>query len=111
MCWYGKSFNICYDCAREFNHKTHKIPCVAANGVVEKEEKQKEKGKGRVNVRVCLVEKRLQYPVIRTEDNCAECKASRVAEEECQRRIYRLRPLHLPIAEKSRMRVLTEAYR
>ncbi|KAK5635930.1 hypothetical protein RRF57_011642 [Xylaria bambusicola] len=93
MCWTGKAFNTCYECAREFNHKAHKVPCDAAK-----------------NGQAC-VERWLDYPVIHTGDNYAEYKACRAAEEECQRQIYCSRPLYLPILGKNRMRALAAAYR
>ncbi|KAI3329768.1 hypothetical protein F4824DRAFT_481277 [Ustulina deusta] len=93
MCWSGTAFNACYECAREFNHRAHVVPCHAAE-----------------NGRPCAP-KRLDYDVIHSGDNCAECKAARAAEEECQRLIYRTRPLNLRVQGKERMSALAAAYR
>ncbi|KAI1299869.1 hypothetical protein F5Y03DRAFT_397380 [Xylaria venustula] len=93
MCWTSTSFNHCYECAKTFNHRPHKIPCHAAE-----------------NNQKCII-KRLDHEVVHTGENCAECKASRAAEEECQRMIYRSRPLVLDVKGKDRMRALALAYR
>ncbi|KAI0876112.1 hypothetical protein GGS24DRAFT_499143 [Hypoxylon argillaceum] len=49
--------------------------------------------------------------VIETDDNCVECKACQKAEEECQRNIYRSRPLCLHVKDKGRMSALLASYR
>ncbi|KAI0798372.1 hypothetical protein GGR55DRAFT_672488 [Xylaria sp. FL0064] len=93
MCWSGAAYNVCYECAKQFNPKPHMVPCYAAE-----------------NGRSCTV-RHLEYDVVHTGENCAECKAARAAEEECQRRIYSSRPLNLDVKGKDRMRALTAAYR
>ncbi|KAI1158126.1 hypothetical protein F5B18DRAFT_111025 [Nemania serpens] len=93
MCRSTVCFNYCYECAREFNHKTHIVRCRATK-----------------NSHSCTSKQTYDY-VIQTSENCRECKASRLAEEECQRMIYRSRPLCLDIKGKERMSALLACYR
>ncbi|KAI0444031.1 hypothetical protein F4803DRAFT_549609 [Xylaria telfairii] len=93
MCWTGIAFNHCYDCSREFGHTAHTTPCHASE-----------------NGQPCALI-HLPHYIIHTGENCAECKASREAEEECQRKIYNSRPLNLDVKNKRRMRGLLAAYR
>ncbi|KAI1826905.1 hypothetical protein F4861DRAFT_495621 [Xylaria intraflava] len=95
MCWSSVAFSHCYECSREFNRRTHVIPCYASE-----------------NGRLCAV-KPLRHDVIQTNENCADCKAARSAEEECQRLLYRSRPLPLGlhVQTKKRMATLFAAFR
>ncbi|KAI1438996.1 hypothetical protein GGR50DRAFT_690764 [Xylaria sp. CBS 124048] len=87
MCWAGKCFNHCYECAKEFNHGEHVIPCYAYENRAE-----------------CKV-KQLEYDIIQTSETCNDCTAARKAEEECQRTIYRSRPLNLAPETATRKRI------
>ncbi|GAW22132.1 hypothetical protein ANO14919_116670 [Xylariales sp. No.14919] len=93
MCWTGIAFNFCYDCAKEYDHRAHTIPCRAAEN----------------NEPCTLVY--LENYIVQTEDNCATCKASQAAEEECQRQARRSRPLNLHVKGRKRFNALASAYR
>ncbi|KAJ8132187.1 hypothetical protein O1611_g1434 [Lasiodiplodia mahajangana] len=92
MCWSKVGFKFCYECSREFEHKARIIPCRAS-----------ESGEP------CALNHVDDY-VVEVGENCDECKASRKAEEECQRAIYRSRPLCLDVKGKDRMAALFAAY-
>lgn len=94
MCQSTTCFNYCYECAREFDHRAHIVPCRAAE-----------------DNRSCTLKRTDNKNVIQTGENCRECKSSRLAEEESQRAIYRSRPLCLDVKGKERMSALLIYYR
>ncbi|CAJ2510587.1 Uu.00g062120.m01.CDS01 [Anthostomella pinea] len=84
MCWCMTSANHCYECNKEFNQRQLLTPC----GYVE-------------NGRGCRG----------TGETCEACTSARAAEEECQKTIYRQRPLNLDVKGRTRMQGLLSAFR
>ncbi|GAW27145.1 hypothetical protein SAMD00023353_7600050 [Rosellinia necatrix] len=93
MCWVGQAYDFCDVCSQGFNRRPHIVRCRANK-----------------SGRRC-VPKSVDRDAIRAGQMCEECDRARQAEEQCQRMIYRLRPLNLPVMGKPRMSALFAAYR